>query len=70
MTEKAIVTKLQLIDNYKFETEFDVDYLPSVILDETKPEGEGAGPNQTRLLSAAVAHCMSSSLIFCLKKQE
>ena len=68
MSEKGIVTKLQLIDNYKFNTEFDVDYMPNIILDETKPDGEGTGPNPTRLLSAAVGHCMSSSLIFCLKK--
>jgi len=68
MTEKAIVTKLHLIDNYTFDSEFEVDYLPNIILDETKPEGGGSGPNPTRLLSAAVGHCMSSSLIFCLKK--
>jgi uncharacterized OsmC-like protein len=68
MTENGIVTKLKLIENYKFNAEFDVDYLPDIILDETKPDGEGTGPNPTRLLSAAVGHCMSSSLIFCLKK--
>ena len=68
MSEKEIVTKLQVIDNYKFNAEFDLDYMPNLILDETKPDGEGTGPNPTRLLSAAVGHCMSSSLIFCLKK--
>ena len=68
MTEKELVTKLQLIDNYKFNAEFDLDYMPNIILDETKPDGKGTGPNPTRLLSAAVGHCMSSSLIFCLKK--
>ena len=68
MTENELVTKLQLIDNYKFNAEFDVDYMPNIILDETKPDGEGTGPNPTRLLSAAVGHCLSSSLIFCLKK--
>lgn len=68
MSEKSLVTKLQLIDNYKFNAEFDVDYLPNLILDETKPDGEGAGPNPPRLLAAAVGHCMSTSLIFCLKK--
>ena len=68
MTENGLVTKLKLIENYKFNAEFDIDYLPDIILDETKPDGEGAGPNPTRLLSAAVGHCMSSSLIFCLKK--
>ena len=68
MSEKSIVTKLHLIDGYKFDAEFDVDYLPNLLLDETKPDGEGTGPNPPRLLSAAVGHCMSSSLIFCLKK--
>ena len=68
MSEKEIVTKLKVIENYKFNAEFDLDYMPNLILDETKPDGEGTGPNPTRLLSAAVGHCISSSLIFCLKK--
>ncbi|MDG6222357.1 MAG: OsmC family protein [Candidatus Bathyarchaeota archaeon] len=68
MTEKSIVTKLQLVDNYQFNTEFDVEYLPNIILDEIIPDGEGAGPNPPRLLSAAVGHCMSTSLVYCLKK--
>ena len=68
MSEKNIVTKLQLIDGYKFNVEFDVDYIPDLLVDETKPDGEGSGPNPPRLLAAAVGHCMSSSLIYCLKK--
>ena len=68
MSEKSIVTKLHLIDGYKFNVTSDVEYIPNFLIDETKPEGEGSGPNPTRLLSAAVGHCMSSSLIYCLKK--
>lgn len=68
MSEKSFVTKLRLIDNYKFNVQTDLDYMSDFIVDETKPDGEGTGPNPTRLLSAAVGHCMSSSLIFCLKK--
>jgi uncharacterized OsmC-like protein len=68
LSEKSFVTKLQLIDNYKFNVKTDLDYMPDFTVDETKPDGEGTGPNPTRLLSAAVGHCMSSSLIFCLKK--
>lgn len=68
MIEKSLETKLQLIDNYKFNVEFDVEYLPNLILDETKPDGEGTGPNPPRLLSAAVGHCLSTSLVYCLKK--
>jgi uncharacterized OsmC-like protein len=30
--------------------------------------GENIGPNPTRLLSAAVGHCLNSSLLFCLSK--
>ena len=68
MSENSFVTKLQLIDGYKFNVKFDVDYIPNVIIDETKPEGEGSGPNPPRLLVTAVGHCMSTSLIYCLKK--
>jgi uncharacterized OsmC-like protein len=62
------VTKLRLRNGYQFNVIFDVDYIPDLLLDETKPNGEGSGPNPPRLLAAAVGHCMSSSLIYCLKK--
>jgi uncharacterized OsmC-like protein len=68
MSERIIETKLQLIEGYKFDVNFDVDYLPNLIADEPKPTGEGSGPNAPRLLAAAVGQCMSSSLIYCLKK--
>ncbi len=68
MSENSIVTKLRLVDGYKFDIGFDVDHMPNLVVDETKPEGEGTGPNPPRLLAAAVGHCLSSSLIYCLKK--
>ena len=68
MSEKTIETKLHLIEGYKFNVKSDLEYIPELIVDETKPEGEGTGPNPTRLLSTAVGHCMSSSLIYCLRK--
>ena len=68
MSEKNIVTKLRLIDGYQFNVESDVEYIPNFLVDEAKPDGEGSGPNPPRLLAAAVGHCMSSSLIYCLKK--
>ncbi len=67
MTE-SILTKLELIEGYKFKIGFDVEDLPILIVDEMKPIGDGKGPNPSRLLSTAVGHCLSSSLIFCLKK--
>lgn len=51
---------------------FNADYLegpPSLVVDESAPLGEGEGPNPTRLLATAVAHCLGSSLLFCLRKQ-
>jgi uncharacterized OsmC-like protein len=68
MSEENIETKLVLINGYKFDVEFDVNYIPNLVVDEPKPIGEGAGPSAPRLLSAAVGQCMSSSLIYCLKK--
>ncbi len=63
-----IITKLKLIEGYKFNVEFDVEGMPNLIVDEPKPIGQGSGPNPTRLLSVAVGNCLSSSLLFCLSK--
>jgi uncharacterized OsmC-like protein len=63
-----IVTGLKLLEGYKFSVEFDVDDMPSLIVDEPKPIGQDSGPNPPRLLSAAVGSCLSSSLLYCLSK--
>lgn len=65
---KAAITKLRLLQGYKFNVEFDGEGIPNLIVDEAKPLGESSGPNPTRLLSVAVGHCLSSSLLFCLQK--
>ena len=67
MSEYAF-TKLTLIQGYKFKAEFDAEGTPALIVDEPKPLGENSGPDPTRLLSVAVGHCLSSSLLFCLTK--
>ncbi|UCC58659.1 MAG: OsmC family protein [Candidatus Bathyarchaeum sp.] len=67
MTEQNHVTKLRLVEGYKFNVEFD-DSTPGFLVDEVKPHGEGSGPNPPRILAAAIGHCLSSSLIYCLKK--
>lgn len=68
MSERSIETKLQLVEGYKFDVNFDVDYIPNMVVDEPKPTGKGSGPNAPRLLATAVGQCMSSSLIYCLNK--
>jgi uncharacterized OsmC-like protein len=65
---ESTYTKLKLRKGFKFKVVFDGEDVPELIVDEIKPLGENAGPNPTRLLSAAVGHCISSSLLFCLRK--
>ena len=65
---ELISTRLMLIEGYRFKVEFDVYGIPSLVVDEMKPIGKEEGPNPTRLLSAAVGHCISSSLLYCLGK--
>jgi uncharacterized OsmC-like protein len=62
------ITKLKLIQGYKFKAEFDLEGMHALIIDEPKPMGENSGPNPTRLLSVAVGHCLNSSLLLCLSK--
>ncbi|UCH31823.1 MAG: OsmC family protein [Candidatus Bathyarchaeota archaeon] len=63
-----ITTKLRQLQDYKFNVEFDEKSLPNLVVDEIPPIGGSTGPNPPRLLSAAVGHCLSSSLIYCLSK--
>ena len=65
---ESVLTKLELLEGYRFKVGFDVEAVPSLVVDEMKPVGDGVGPNPTRLLSAAVGHCLSSSLLYCLSK--
>jgi uncharacterized OsmC-like protein len=65
---ETLVTKLKFLQGYQFSVEFDAEGMPKLLLDERKPAGQNLGPNPTRLLSAAIGHCLSSSLIYCLLK--
>lgn len=68
MSQENNVTTLRLLEGYRFKVEFEGENISDLIVDETEPIGLGAGPNPTRLLAAAVGHCTSSSLVFCLQK--
>ncbi len=61
------VTTIKLLEGFKFKAEFDHN-LPSIIVDELMPVGKNEGATPTRLLSVAIGHCLSSSLLFCLQK--
>jgi len=66
--ENVFVTKLERVRDYQFKVRFDSPSIPDVVTDEPEPLGKNAGPNPSRLLSAAVVNCLSSSLIFCLSR--
>ncbi len=67
MAESAPHVTLRQRDAYQFGIEFAAS-LPLLRSDEPPPLGQGNGPTPAQLLLAAVANCMSSSLLFALGK--
>ncbi|MFC4158592.1 OsmC family protein [Chitinimonas lacunae] len=53
--------------DYRFLIDFG-DGLPNLLSDESPPVGHGEGPAPSHLLAAAVANCLSASLLFALRK--
>lgn len=67
MESNFSIELVQLAD-YRFEVHFDNAAVPALITDEEAPLGSDAGPNPSRLLAAAVANCLSASLLFAMRK--
>lgn len=65
---QEVNVKLTLEDNYLFKVDF--GEFGDIYTDEPEPLGQGEGPNPVRLLVAAVANCLSASLMFALRKQK
>jgi organic hydroperoxide reductase OsmC/OhrA len=52
---------------YQFLVDF-APHMPGLLSDEPPPLGEAVGPAPNQMLMAAVANCLSASLVFALQK--
>jgi organic hydroperoxide reductase OsmC/OhrA len=68
MTEDTSTIELVLQSGYRFEVDFALPGVPRLVTDSPAPLGQGAGPDAEKLLISAVANCLSSSLLFSLRK--
>lgn len=66
--EQDIRLSVEQVNDYEFRVRFDGTTLADLRTDEAAPLGADAGPNPARLLAAAVANCLLSSLLFALRK--
>lgn len=67
MSEETISVTLSQEQDFQFRTEFGGAIAP-LSADEPPPLGQGQGPSPVQLLCAAVGNCLSSSLLFALRK--
>ncbi|HEX9908740.1 MAG TPA: OsmC family protein [Thermoplasmata archaeon] len=65
---ERIDAHLRSVDGYKYEIMFDQLKGSKVVMDEPEPIGKSEGPSAAMMLSAAVGHCLTSSLRFCMSK--
>lgn len=65
-SDNAIVT-ITRQSGFQFLVDFGPG-MPAMLADEPEPLGQGSGPAPNHMLLAAVANCLSASLVFALQK--
>lgn len=65
--DKSFKVELEQIEGFEFRVKFG-EGMASVAMDEPEPLGRGSGPNASGLVAAAVANCLTASLLFCARK--
>lgn len=65
---QQVSLRLTQKEHFKFEVDWGLPSNLRGVVDEPPPIGSGEGPNAARLMAVAVAHCLSSSLLFCIEK--
>lgn len=65
MPKDQFTVEIQQLEGFRFVVHFPQGEL---LTDEPAPLGTGSGPHAAELLAAAVANCLSASLLFCLNK--
>lgn len=65
---ESFEVEVNLQDGYRLLADPRMEGVEPLLVDEPPPLGEGAGPNPARLLTMAVASCLSASALFCLRK--
>jgi organic hydroperoxide reductase OsmC/OhrA len=68
MSDLDFTLTLERGQNYEFRTDLVQPGGRALVVDEAPPLGRGAGPNPARMLGAAIGHCLSASLLFCMGK--
>lgn len=62
------VVEIEQVEDYEFRVRLDKAQYPELMLDAPAPVGKDVNPSPSRLLAAAMGHCMASGLLFCGRK--
>jgi organic hydroperoxide reductase OsmC/OhrA len=59
---------VEQVDGFEFRVKLDKPHYAEIAVDEPPPLGQDHAPNAARLLAAAIANCLTASLLFCMTR--